>query len=316
MITQSKKRIYRFDEGDAGMRDLLGGKGANLAEMARLGLPVPPGFTITTEACREYYEAGNRLPEGLWQDIREHMRWLEQSIGREFGSTSNPLLVSVRSGARDSMPGMMDTILNLGINEDVAQGLAGLMGDERPAYDVYRRFLQIFGSVVLGVESSAFEDILTRHKDEAGVHLDSELSPVQLHRVVADFKQAIREDSGQEVPQDPWQQLSEAIQAVFRSWNSPRAVRYRDHYGIPHDWGTAVNVMVMVFGNLGDCVRLQPRRRRREVSEPLSEGRNTSRQSFRNSGPRRGRRAHSHGPETGAADSTRPGGGHLRRARW
>ena len=252
MITHPKKRIYRFDEGDAGMRDLLGGKGANLAEMVRLGLPVPPGFTVTTEACREFYDGGNRLPEGLWENLKEHMGWLEQSIGREFGSTDNPLLVSVRSGARDSMPGMMDSILNLGINDDVAEGLAALMDDARPAYDAYRRFLQIFASVVLGVDPPVFEQILARHKREAGAHLDYELGPDQLRIVVADFKQAISDEAGREVPRDPWQQLLEAVQAVFCSWNSPRAIRYRDHYGIPHDRGTAVNIMAMVFGNLGD----------------------------------------------------------------
>ena len=251
MVQQRKKLVYRFDEGDASMRELLGGKGANLSEMARLGLPVPPGFTITTEACLDYYEGGRQLPEGLWDDVRESMSWLEQSIGKEFGSPTNPLLVSVRSGARVSMPGMMDTILNLGTNDEIVTGLAELMGDERPALDVYRRFIQIFASVAMGVESSVFEEILARHKEKAGVRMDHELSPEHLRRVIADFKEAVREAAGRDVPEDPWQQLQEAVQAVFQSWHSPRATSYRNHYNFPHHWGTAANVMAMVFGNLG-----------------------------------------------------------------
>ncbi len=252
MVQQRKKLIYRFDEGNAGMRDLLGGKGANLCEMAQLGLPVPPGFVITTEVCRDYYGTEGRLPEGLWDDVKENMGWLENSIGRQFGSKTSPLLVSVRSGARVSMPGMMDTILNLGINDDIVQGLAGLMGAERPALDAHRRFLQIYASVVMGMESSTFEEILARRKGEAGVQQDYELAPEHLRDVIRDFKAAIRRASGKDVPDDPWQQLLEAVQAVFQSWNSPRAIRYREHYGIPHQWGTAVNIMAMVFGNLGD----------------------------------------------------------------
>ena len=251
MVQQLRKLVYRFDEGDIGMRDLLGGKGANLCEMARLGLPVPPGFIIITEACRDYYEDDLQLPKGLAEEIRENMDCLERSIGREFGSSTRPLLVSVRSGARVSMPGMMDTILNLGINDEIVSGLSDLMGDERPAFDAYRRFLQIFGSVVMGVDSSVFEAILTRHKEEAGVELDNELSPPQLRLLIRDFKDAITTVTAKEVPEDPWQQLIEAVQAVFQSWNSPRAIRYREHYNIPRDWGTAVSVMAMVFGNLG-----------------------------------------------------------------
>ena len=251
-MVQQKKMVYRFDEGDASMRNLLGGKGANLCEMARLGLPVPPGFVVTTEACLDYYDRGHQLPEGLWEDIQEHIHWLEGSIGREFGSTSNPLLVSVRSGARVSMPGMMDTILNLGINDEIAPGLSGLMGDQRPAYDAYRRFLQIFASVVMGIDSSIFEEVLARHKAQAGVRMDHELRPEHLQNVIRDFKAAIRDIAGRDVPDDPWQQLFEAVQAVFQSWNSPRAIAYRNHYNYSHGWGTAVNVMTMVFGNLGD----------------------------------------------------------------
>ena len=252
MAQQAKKLVYRFDEGGPGMRDLLGGKGANLSEMAQLGLPVPPGFIITTEACHGYYEGDGQLPGWLWEDVQENMRWLENSIGREFGSATNPLLVSVRSGARVSMPGMMDTILNLGINDQIVHGLATRMGDERPAFDAYRRFLQIFAGVVMGVESLTFEEILARHKDDAGVQGDHELSLERLQNVIRDFKTAIRDATGNAVPEDPWQQLMEAIQAVFQSWNSPRAIRYRDHYNISHDWGTAVNIMAMVFGNMGE----------------------------------------------------------------
>ena len=252
MVQQKRKLVYRFDEGDASMRDLLGGKGANLCEMAQLGLPVPPGFIITTEACLDYYDRDGRLPDGLWEDVVENIASLEASIGREFGSTTNPLLVSVRSGARVSMPGMMDTVLNLGINDDIAAGVAGIMGDERPAFDAYRRFLQIFGGVVMGVEASTFEEILARRKVEAGAQLDHELNPEQLRVVIKDFKGTIRDVTGKEVPDDPWQQLEQAIQAVFQSWNSPRAITYRDHYNLSHHWGTAVSVMAMVFGNLGE----------------------------------------------------------------
>ncbi len=252
MVQQKKKLVYRFDEGDASMRELLGGKGANLCEMAQLGLPVPPGFIITTEACIDYYDRGRQLPEGLWEDVQEHMAWLESSMEKKFGSTTNPLLVSVRSGARISMPGMMDTILNLGINDDIVTGLAHLMGDERPALDAYRRFLQIFASVVLGVESDVFEGILSRHKEEADVQLDFELNPEQLRNVIKEFKSAIKHSAGRDVTEDPSQQLKEAIQAVFQSWHSARATTYRDHFNIPHHWGTAVNVMAMAFGNLGE----------------------------------------------------------------
>ena len=252
MVQEKRKLIYRFEEGDAGMRNLLGGKGANLAEMTGLGLPVPPGIIITTEACLEYYDRSHQMPDGLWDDVREQMSWLEGEVGRQFGSPANPLLVSVRSGARVSMPGMMDTILNLGINDDIAEGLAGLMSNERTALDVYRRFLQMFSNVVMGVDSGVCEDILARHKERAGVAMDHELTPARLRELIADFKAAIHREASREAPQDPWEQLREAIQAVFQSWNSPRAISYRNHYGYSHEWGTAVNVMAMVFGNLGE----------------------------------------------------------------
>ena len=251
-MVQGTKLVYSFDEGDAGMRDLLGGKGANLCEMARLGLPVPPGFVITTEACLEYLNRDHQLPEGLWEEVQEHMSQLEQAAGRSLGSKTNPLLVSVRSGGRVSMPGMMDTILNLGINDEIVHGLGALMGDDRPAFDAYRRFLQIYASVALDVDAQAFEEILARRKKGAGVREDYELNPQQLQDVIGDFSAAILSSTGEVVPQDPWVQLREAIEAVFRSWNGPRAISYRDHYKLPHDWGTAVNIVAMVFGNLGE----------------------------------------------------------------
>ena len=252
MAQSGKKLTYRFDEGDAGMRELLGGKGANLCEMARLDLPVPPGFIITTETCVHYFESAGRVPDGLWDDVRRNMGLIEESIGRRFGSESEPLLVSVRSGARISMPGMMDSILNLGINDGIVHGFASLMGDERPAFDAYRRFVQMYASVVMGVESDVFESILARHKEEAGVSLDNQLNPERLRTIVGEFKAAVRVATGNDVPEDPWQQVEGAVLAVFDSWNSPRAISYRDHYNIPHHWGTAVNIMAMVFGNLGD----------------------------------------------------------------
>ena len=246
-----EKLVYRFEEGDASRRDLLGGKGSGLCEMLQLGLPIPPGFVITTKASRDYFVGGQQFPTGLWESIQENIRHVESAMGRSFGSLTNPLLVSVRSGAEISMPGMMDTILNLGINDDNVDGLAALMGDLRPAYDVYRRFLQIYANVVMHVEHDTFEEIISQHKKQAGVSLDYELGVEQLRDVIADFKVAISRATGAAVPQDPWQQLKDAVEAVFRSWNNPRAIHYRDYYGIPHDLGTAVNIMSMVFGNLG-----------------------------------------------------------------
>ncbi|MFQ6026483.1 MAG: pyruvate, phosphate dikinase [Dehalococcoidia bacterium] len=248
---QPKKLVYRFDEGDASLSDLLGGKGSNLCEMVRLGLPVPPGFVVSTEACLDYFSLDHQFPNGLWPSIQKNVKHLEKAMGRGFGSTTNPLLVSVRSGAKFSMPGMMDTILNLGINDEIVQGLAALMGDARPAYDAYRRFLQIYADVVLEVPHETFEKLLAEHKAQAGVSQDYELPAEQLQDVITDFKAAIQESSGEEVPEDPWQQLHAAVEAVFSSWHNPRAVHYRDFYGIDHDLGTAVTVMSMVFGNLG-----------------------------------------------------------------
>ena len=249
---KTAKAIYRFDEGDASMDDLLGGKGSNLCEMVSLGLPVPPGFVISTQICHDYHDLGNRLPEGLMQGVKSNVHLLERSLGRNFGSTTDPLLLSVRSGAKVSMPGMMDTILNLGINDDIVKGLAAMMGDPRPAYDAYRRFLQIFSEVVLEVPAETFEEILAFHKRKAGVELDYQLNDAQLRDIIADYKAAVRQSAGMEVAMDPWQQLDQAVAAVFRSWNTPRAIFYRDHNGISHDMGTAVTIMSMVFGNLGD----------------------------------------------------------------
>ena len=248
---QAAQMVYRFSEGDASMADLLGGKGSNLCEMTRLGLPVPPGFVITTQVCRDYLAGDYMLPEGLAGTIRERIAELEEAIGHEFGSTSNPLLVSVRSGARISMPGMMDTILNLGINDEIVEGLGAMMGDRRPAWDAYRRFVQIYAEVVQEVPPEPFEDCLAEHKARAGVELDYQLTAAQLQAVTRDFKAIALEHAGAAPPDDPWEQLMGAVEAVFRSWNNPRATVYRNQYGIDHDMGTAVTIMGMVYGNLG-----------------------------------------------------------------
>ncbi len=243
--------VYRFSEGDASMADLLGGKGSNLCEMTRLGLPVPPGFVITTQVCRDYLAGDYTLPEGLACTVRERVSELEQAIGHEFGSTNNPLLVSVRSGARISMPGMMDTILNLGINDEIVDGLGVMMGDRRPAWDAYRRFIQIYAEVVQEVAPEPFEECLADHKERAGVDLDYQLTAEQLQEVTQDFKNIAREHAGAAPPDEPWEQLFGAMEAVFRSWNNSRAIVYRNQYGIDHDMGTAVTIMGMVYGNLG-----------------------------------------------------------------
>ena len=247
----SVKLVYRFDEGNSSMSELLGGKGSNLCEMAQLGLPVPPGFVITTQVCRYYLNKNQTLPKGLEESIKDNIQQLEKSIGRNFGSTSTPLLVSVRSGASISMPGMMDTILNLGINDQIVEGLASIMGDPRPAYDAYRRFIQIYSEVVMDVDPELFEQVLAAHKEKAGVTLDHQLNAKQLQDIVADFKTVTRDATGSEPPSDPWEQLKASVEAVFRSWNTPRAIFYRNHNKIDHELGTAVTIMAMVFGNLG-----------------------------------------------------------------
>ena len=246
----STKYIYDFSEGSADMRLLLGGKGANLAQMWKIGLPVPPGFIITTEACHQYWKE-NDFIAGIWSDVEAAVGRVEKLTGKNFGSSENPLLVSVRSGAPVSMPGMMDTILNLGLNDDTVKALAKSSGNERFAYDSYRRFIQMFSDVVLGVDLDKFEKRLEQARDAAGVKEDYKIPAEELKKLVEDYKQIVA-DAGHTFPTDPWKQLRLAIDAVFRSWNTPRAITYRKINNIPEDYGTAVNVVTMVFGNLGD----------------------------------------------------------------
>ncbi|KHO62234.1 pyruvate phosphate dikinase [Thermoanaerobacter sp. YS13] len=248
----SKKYVYLFSEGDASMRDLLGGKGANLAEMTKLGLPVPQGFTVTTEACTRYYQDGKTIAPEIVEQIYEYMTKLEEITGKKFGDPTNPLLVSVRSGARVSMPGMMDTILNLGLNDETVEGLAKATNNERFAYDSYRRFIQMFSDVVMGIDKNKFEAILDEVKEENGAKFDTDLTAENLKEVVKRFKELYKKEMGVDFPQDPKEQLLEAVKAVFRSWDNPRAIVYRRLNDIPSDWGTAVNVQSMVFGNMGN----------------------------------------------------------------
>ncbi len=254
--------VYRFGGGSAAgsgkLRDLLGGKGAGLAEMSGLGIPVPPGFTITTEVCNAFYQRGRTYPDGLEAEVRAGLEHIEQLVGMRFGDAQNPLLVSVRSGARVSMPGMMDTILNLGLNDTTAAGLAARSGKPRFAYDSYRRFVQMYGDVVLGIgkasetDDDPFERLLESKKRARGVKLDTDLDADALRELVGEYKALVRERTGADFPDDPWQQLWGAIGAVFSSWENPRAIYYRQMHGYPDSWGTAVNVQAMVFGNLGD----------------------------------------------------------------
>ena len=249
----SKKYVYLFKEGNADMRELLGGKGANLAEMTNLGLPIPQGFTVSTEACTEYYNDGKRINEEIQGQIFEALKKLEEIQGKKFGDTSDPLLVSVRSGARASMPGMMDTILNLGLNETVVETLAKKSGNARWAWDCYRRFIQMYSDVVMEVPKSFFEKIIDELKEEKGVKFDTELTVEDLKELVNRFKAVYKEAmNGEEFPQEPTEQLMGAVKAVFRSWDNPRAIVYRRMNDIPGDWGTAVNVQAMVFGNMGE----------------------------------------------------------------
>ncbi|MDK2814755.1 MAG: pyruvate, orthophosphate dikinase [Thermoanaerobacter sp.] len=248
----SKKYVYLFSEGDASMRELLGGKGANLAEMTKLGLPVPQGFTVTTEACTRYYQDGKTIAPEIVEQIYEYMAKLEEITGKKFGDPTNPLLVSVRSGARVSMPGMMDTILNLGLNDETVEGLAKATNNERFAYDSYRRFIQMFSDVVMGIDKNKFEAILDEIKEENGAKFDTDLTAENLKEVVKRFKELYKKEMGVDFPQDPKDQLLEAVKAVFRSWDNPRAIVYRRFNDIPSDWGTAVNVQSMVFGNMGN----------------------------------------------------------------
>ena len=247
------KWVYKFSEGSAAMRNLLGGKGCNLAEMTNLGMPIPQGFTVTTEACTEFYRAGRQLTDEITQQIFENLAWLEQVDGKKFGDTEDPLLVSVRSGARASMPGMMDTILNLGLNDVAVEGFAKKTGNPRFAYDAYRRFIQMYSDVVMQVPKSFFEKKIDEMKAARGVTYDTELTAADLKELAQQFKQIYKDNmNGEEFPQDPKDQLIGAVKAVFYSWDNPRAIVYRRMNDIPGDWGTAVNVQTMVFGNKGN----------------------------------------------------------------
>ncbi|MHA1590849.1 MAG: pyruvate, phosphate dikinase [Candidatus Njordarchaeales archaeon] len=250
-MSGNKKYVYDFEEGGEHLRRLLGGKGAGLAEMTRAGLPVPPGFTITTEACKEYYKRGPKFIDEIWPEIMEHFRKLEKKTGKKFGDKNNPLLVSVRSGAPVSMPGMMDTILNVGLNDETVEALARLTNNPRFAYDCYRRLIQMFGSIVMGIDRRKFEETLEEIKKKYGVKYDAELSAEAMKEVVKKFKEIYKKETGEDFPQDPFVQLRRAIETVFKSWNNPRAIKYREIHKIPHDMGTAVNVQMMVFGNFG-----------------------------------------------------------------
>lgn len=249
-----KKYVYEFNEGDETMRELLGGKGANLAGMSKLGMPVPYGFTITTEACNQYYEDNETINDGIKTQIMEYLDLLEKKSGKKLGDEANPLLVSVRSGARASMPGMMDTILNLGMNKTVAETVANLTNNERFAYDSYRRFIQMYSDVVMGLSKKRFEEIIDEVKAERGITDDLELNAEDMKKLVELFKAFYKNELKSEFPEEPKEQLMGAIEAVFRSWNNPRAIYYRKMNDIPSSWGTAVNVQMMVFGNMGnDC---------------------------------------------------------------
>ncbi|MFN6205376.1 MAG: PEP/pyruvate-binding domain-containing protein, partial [Planctomycetota bacterium] len=262
--SKSNKMIYFFSksrtDGDGTMKALLGGKGANLAAMTQIGLPVPPGFTITTEVCTHYYENGRKYPDTLLADMAKAVTWLEKETGKKFGDPKNPLLVSVRSGARDSMPGMMDTILNLGLNDETTEGLKKATGNGRFAWDSYRRFLQMYGDVVMGVqkrhehEHEPFDDVMDALKKEVKAKEDVDLTEEHLQELVKRFKKLIKDRTGKAFPTDPMKQLEGAVGAVFSSWMNERAILYRQKYRIPDEWGTAVNVQSMVFGNMGnDC---------------------------------------------------------------
>ena len=256
MQIKSEKNIYSFGagnaEGNGQMKELLGGKGAGLAEMTNAGVPVPPGFTVTTEVCNYYHSHGESLPENFEKDFIDAMEKLQKQSGKKFGDKKNPLLISVRSGAKFSMPGMMDTVLNLGLNDDVVQGLVELTGDMRFSWDAYRRFIQMFGNVVQGIEKNNFEDVLNNVKAKKGIKLDTELSAEDLQEIVVNCKEVYKEHVKTDFPQDPWKQLEAARNAVFESWNNQRAITYRRLNKISDDLGTAVNVQAMVFGNMGD----------------------------------------------------------------
>src|SRR3954449_1419600 len=258
----STKYVYFFGgntaDGDATQKNLLGGKGANLAEMCRVGLPVPAGFTLTTEVCNSYYDRGKQYPAELKSQVADAFKKTEEVMGAKFGDAKNPLLVSCRSGARVSMPGMMDTVLNIGLNEQTLKGLIDKTGNERFAWDSYRRFVQMYGDVVLDLKPTSkteidpFEKIMEELKHEKGVHLDTGLSVKDLQELVKRFKKAVKEKKGKDFPDDPMEQMWGAVASVFGSWNNDRAIVYRRQYGYPHEWGTAANICSMVFGNMGD----------------------------------------------------------------
>ncbi len=248
----TKKWVYLFEEGNRGMRDLLGGKGANLAEMTNIGLPIPPGFTVTTEACNAYFDAGEQFPEGLWDQVIEAMKEVEKQAGKKLGDPANPLLVSCRSGARVSMPGMMDTVLNIGLNADTLRGLVERTGNERFAWDAYRRLVQMFGDIVKGMDRHAFERILDEYKAKTEGSKDTDLTTDMLKDVVEDFKALYKKELGEDFPDDPYEQVRQATAAVFDSWFGAPAMAYRNAESLAHDWGTAVNVQTMVFGNMGE----------------------------------------------------------------
>ncbi len=254
--------VYLFEEVDQAekyvggdweaVRGLFGGKGANLAEMVRIGIPVPPGFTVTTEACNAYLDSGGHFPEGMWEQELKAMKVVEAATGKKFGDPQNPLLVSCRSGAKFSMPGMMDTVLNIGLNDETAKGMIDLTGDERFVYDSYRRLVQMFGSVVMGISDDAFEEVITAARVKAGVKTDTELTADDWQAVTEKFKGIFRRNSHHDFPTDPYDQLKMATEAVFKSWNGKRAIDYRNAANIAHDLGTAVNIVTMVFGNMGN----------------------------------------------------------------
>ncbi|MBR7101077.1 MAG: pyruvate, phosphate dikinase, partial [Clostridia bacterium] len=248
----AKKFVYLFSEGNATMREILGGKGANLAEMTQIGLPVPQGFTISTEACTQYYEDGRQINDEIQAQIMEYIGKMEEITGKKFGDKENPLLVSVRSGARASMPGMMDTILNLGLNEEVVNVIAEKTGNARWAWDCYRRFIQMYSDVVMEVGKKYFEELIDKMKEKKGVTQDVELSADDLKELASQFKAEYKAKIGNDFPSDPKEQLMGAVKAVFRSWDNPRANYYRMQNEIPYSWGTAVNVQMMAFGNMGD----------------------------------------------------------------
>lgn len=247
-----KKYVFAFEEGCKEMKDLLGGKGANLAEMRKIGLPVPEGFTITTEACNQYYADGKKIEDNIVTQIMDNLKSLEEKTGKRLGDNNDPLLVSVRSGAVISMPGMMDTVLNLGLNDESVEGLAALTADKRFAYDCYRRFIQMFGDVVLEIPKYKFDKILDGQKKKGGYILDTELTVDDLSEIISGYKSLVSSEKGFAFPMDPEKQMMMAIEAVFGSWNNDRAIVYRNLNEIPHDLGTAVNIQSMVFGNMGN----------------------------------------------------------------